>query len=46
MDYQEIITYGLLVFAVAYLIKKFFWKKSRKKNNDGGSSCGSNCGCS
>lgn len=44
MDYQEIIVYGLLLFAIGFFIKKAWGKKNNKK---GGGSCGSgNCGCS
>lgn len=46
MNFQEIITYALVVFAVGYLIKKFFWKGPKNKGNGNGPSCGSNCGCS
>lgn len=40
MGYQEIIAYGLLVIAVAYIIKKSFWKGGGKKGSCGGGSCG------
>ena len=41
MDIQEIIAYALVAGAVAFLVKKFFFKK-RKKAGD----CGSDdCGC-
>lgn len=36
---QEIIAIGLLVVAVGFLVKKFFFKKKK----DG---CGPDCGCS
>lgn len=37
---QEIIAFTLLGIAVAFLVKKFFWKKKAKKN------CGpDDCGC-
>jgi hypothetical protein len=39
---QEILAYGALILAAGFLIRKFFFK-SRKKKNDG---CGgSDCGC-
>lgn len=42
MGYQEVIAYGLVILAVAVLIKKAVWKK---KKDD--SSCGNGgCGCS
>jgi hypothetical protein len=38
---QEIIAFGILLIAVGFLIKKFFWKSGKKKD------CGDgNCGCS
>jgi uncharacterized protein YpmB len=38
---QEIIAFIILFLAVAFLIKKFFWKSKNKKD------CGDgNCGCS
>jgi hypothetical protein len=38
---QEIIAFGILFIAAAFLIKKFFWKSKKKKD------CGdNNCGCS
>ncbi|KAF2515536.1 FeoB-associated Cys-rich membrane protein [Flavobacterium zhairuonense] len=41
MMVQEIIAFAILGFAVAFLIKKFFWKSKKKKD------CGDgNCGCS
>ncbi|MDI1305006.1 MAG: FeoB-associated Cys-rich membrane protein [bacterium] len=40
MDIQEIIAFLALAIAVAFLIRKFFWKKKSKKN------CGDDdCGC-
>lgn len=39
---QEIIAFTILGFAVAFLIKKFFFKAKKKK--DCGS--GTDCGCS
>jgi hypothetical protein len=36
---QEIIAFGLLAVAVAFLAKKFFFKKKKDKN------CGNDCGC-
>lgn len=41
---QEILAYSTLVAAIAFLLKKFFWKKSvtAKKNSK---SCGDDCGC-
>ncbi len=41
MDIQDIITYVILIAAVAFLAKKFFFKKKNKKG------CGSdhNCKC-
>jgi len=37
---QEIIVYIIVVLAVAFLVKKFFFKSKNKKN------CDSGCGCS
>nr|WP_294926979.1 FeoB-associated Cys-rich membrane protein [uncultured Flavobacterium sp.] len=38
---QEIIAFIILFLAVAFLIRKFFWKSKKKKD------CGDgNCGCS
>jgi hypothetical protein len=40
MDIQEILAFSALGIALAFLIKKFFWKKKFKKN------CGDDdCGC-
>jgi hypothetical protein len=40
MDIQEIIAFVALAIAVAFLVRKFFWKKKSKKN------CGDDdCGC-
>jgi len=36
---QEIIAFGILGFAIAFLIRKYFWKKKPKKNC-GGDDCG------
>ena len=40
--YQEIIAFVILGIAIAFLIKKFFFK-SKKSDNDCGTGCGS-CG--
>ncbi|MEA9413692.1 FeoB-associated Cys-rich membrane protein [Flavobacterium sp. PL02] len=37
---QEIIAFGILFISIAFLIRKFFWKSSKKKNDCGGSDCG------
>ena len=37
---QEILMYVALGIAVAFLIKKFFFKKKKSDKN-----CGSDCGC-
>ena len=39
MDYQQIIAYIILGFAVFYLLKKFVFKSKKKKD------CGTDCGC-
>jgi len=39
MDVQDIIAYALVVAAVAFLIKKYFFKKKQKPG------CGGDCGC-
>lgn len=40
MDIQKIIAFIALAVSVAFLIRKFFWKKKSKKN------CGDDdCGC-
>jgi hypothetical protein len=37
---QEIIAFGILILAVAFLIKKYFWKKKSDKNcGDGDGDC-------
>ena len=36
--YQEIIAFGLLAIALAFLIKKFFFKKKKSNKDCGG--CG------
>ncbi|WP_202110836.1 FeoB-associated Cys-rich membrane protein [Flavobacterium hydrocarbonoxydans] len=38
---QEIIAFTILGLAVAFLVKKFFWKSKKKKDCGGG-----DCGCS
>ncbi|MDK2771783.1 FeoB-associated Cys-rich membrane protein [Flavobacterium haoranii] len=42
MDIQEILAYLSLAIAVGFLVKKFFWKKTAKKNSK---SCGDDCSC-
>ncbi|MEY4963028.1 MAG: hypothetical protein RLZZ323_347 [Bacteroidota bacterium] len=37
---QEILAFGVLFFALAFLIKKYFWKKKSDKNCSNG-----DCGC-
>ena len=39
---QEVLVYIALFIAVGFLVKKFFWKKSRKNSK----SCGNDDGCS
>ena len=40
MNFQEIIVYIILGFAIAFLVRKFFWKKKSDEN------CGNDdCGC-
>ena len=39
---QEILVYITLAIAVGFLIKKFFWKKSKPKKACGGDD---GCGC-
>jgi len=40
MNVQEIIVYIILGFAIAFLVRKFLWKKKSNKN------CGNDdCGC-
>ena len=39
---QEILAFTALGIALAFLIKKFFWKKKKKSNKDCG---GDDCGC-
>lgn len=37
---QEILAFGILIIAVLFLIKKYFWKKKKDTN------CGNgDCGC-
>lgn len=42
MDFQEIIAFGILGIAVAYLIKKYFFKKKKSDKNCGSGDCGCN----
>ncbi|RYZ85334.1 MAG: FeoB-associated Cys-rich membrane protein [Proteobacteria bacterium] len=37
---QEIAAFGILLIAVAFLVRKFFWKKKKDTG------CGPDCGCS
>ncbi|WP_319800124.1 MULTISPECIES: FeoB-associated Cys-rich membrane protein [Flavobacterium] len=37
---QQIIAFGILIVAIVFLVKKFFFKKKNGKN------CGNDCGCS
>ncbi|MBT5645418.1 MAG: FeoB-associated Cys-rich membrane protein [Polaribacter sp.] len=37
---QQIIAYGILIFAVGFLVKKYFLSSKTKTN------CGTDCGCS
>ena len=40
MDVQQLLVYLAVAAALAFLIRKFFWKKKSKKN------CGNDdCGC-
>ncbi|MFP9097651.1 FeoB-associated Cys-rich membrane protein [Flavobacterium sp. RHBU_24] len=39
MNIQDIITYTLVIAAVAFLVKKFFFKKKKAAG------CGDDCGC-
>lgn len=39
---QEILVFAAFLFAVGFLIKKFFWKGKKKKACG---SSGANCGC-
>ena len=44
MNIQEILVYIVLIIAVAFLGKKFFFKmKNSDKNSD--KNCGDDCGC-
>ncbi|MEN9875116.1 MAG: hypothetical protein RLZZ529_113 [Bacteroidota bacterium] len=37
---QEILAFGILILALSFLIRKYFWKKKSAKN------CGNgDCGC-
>ncbi|MFC4178308.1 FeoB-associated Cys-rich membrane protein [Flavobacterium gossypii] len=40
MNIQEIIVYLLVAGSMAFLIKKFFWKKKKKAGNCGNDNCG------
>jgi hypothetical protein len=42
MDIQELVAFATLIVAVAFLIKKFFFKKKAKDKNCGSSDCGCN----
>lgn len=39
---QEIIAFGILGFALAFLIRKYFWKKKSNKNCSNDKDCGCN----
>lgn len=40
--FQEILAFITLVIAVAFLVRKFFWKKKKKSDKN----CGTDdCGC-
>ncbi|WPR72183.1 FeoB-associated Cys-rich membrane protein [Flavobacterium sp. NG2] len=39
---QEFLAFSALAIALAFLIKKFFWKKKQKSKKDCG---GDDCGC-
>jgi hypothetical protein len=40
MDFQEILVYVLVIVALGFLVRKFFWKSKSKEN------CGDDgCGC-
>jgi len=39
---QEILAYSALALAVAFLVKKFFWKKKKPSKNCGTDDCGCN----
>jgi len=41
MDIQQILVYLSLVIAVGFLVKKFFWKKRKKKLKP----CKDDCAC-
>ncbi|MEZ4853005.1 FeoB-associated Cys-rich membrane protein [Flavobacterium sp.] len=41
---QEVLVYITLAFAIFFLLKKFFWKKSAKAKKNS-KSCGDDCGC-
>lgn len=42
MDIQKILAFTVLILAIAFLIRKFFFKKKKKSDK----SCGSDdCGC-
>lgn len=42
MDFQEIIAFTILGIAIAYLIKKYFFKKKKSGKNCGDGDCGCN----
>jgi hypothetical protein len=42
MDIQEILAFGALGIALAFLIKKFFFKKKKSDKNCGSDDCGCN----
>ncbi|SHO72356.1 Virus attachment protein p12 family protein [Flavobacterium cucumis] len=41
MDTQQILVYLSLAIAVGFLVKKFFWKKRKKKSKP----CNDDCAC-
>ncbi len=39
MNFQDILTYFTLAFAIAFLIRKFFFKKKKSGKNCGDDDC-------
>ncbi|MES2410703.1 MAG: FeoB-associated Cys-rich membrane protein [Bacteroidota bacterium] len=44
MDIQQILVYLVVAAALVYIIRKFFWKKTRAKGEQSGAKSKKDCG--